>query len=69
MNNKTGRSPYEIRLELLQLAFDVLVKKHEAAAAIDTSDHRGIVVKTSPSAEDIIAEAEKMNTFVSRTLS
>ena len=27
----TGKTPYEIRLELLQLAFDILSAKHKAA--------------------------------------
>lgn len=47
------RTPYEVRLELLQLAFDIL--KHNAELA------KADIVTT-----DVIAEAEKMNTFVSK---
>jgi len=54
-----SKTPYEIRLELLQLAFQVLVKKHEAVVA-------GGKITTSPTTEEVIAEAEKMNTFISK---
>ncbi len=63
MNRPTSKTPYEIRLELLQLAFEMLVKKHEAAA-VET--HIGVRVLTAPTTEEIIAEADKMNNFVSK---
>ena len=47
-----SKTPYEIRLELLQEARAIL----QARAA--KPDHM-------PSAEDVIAEAEKLNTFIS----
>lgn len=55
------KTPYEIRLELLQLAFDVLSAKHRAAGV-----QNGNNVTTSPTTEEVIAEAEKMNHFISK---
>jgi hypothetical protein len=55
----TARTPYELRLELLQLAFEVLTKKH-AAASTDSK------INTSPTTEEIITEADKMNVFISK---
>lgn len=55
------RTPYEIRLELLQLAFDVLKEKHQASGV-----KNGNNVTTSPTTEEVIAEAEKMNQFISK---
>lgn len=48
----TTKTPYEIRLELLQLAFDILKVRHETE-------------KTSPpTSENVIAEADKLRSFV-----
>ncbi len=55
------KTPYEIRLELLQLAQTILRDKN---AAISISDGRGKV--TAATSEEIIAEAEKMNAFISK---
>ena len=65
MTNRTSpKTPYEIRLELLQLAQVILHEKHKSSGEVD---HRGIlVVKSSPTTEEIIAEAEKMNQFISK---
>lgn len=52
-----NKSPYEIRLELLQLAFQILIKKNDFA---DT------IIKLPVSSEDVIKEAEKLNSFVSK---
>ena len=49
MSNKT---PYEIRLELLQEARLILQAKAKTA-------------DTMPTTEDIVAEAEKLNSFIS----
>ena len=49
MSNKT---PYEIRLELLQEARLILQAKAKTAEAM-------------PSTEEIVAEAEKLNEFIS----
>jgi hypothetical protein len=61
MNNKPiGKTPYEIRLELLQLAQVILNEKHKAAGVTNGNN-----IDTSPTTEEIIAEAEKMNRFIS----
>lgn len=58
----TSKTPYEIRLELLQLAFHVLVEKHKAAGVANGNN-----IDTAPTTEEVIEEAEKMNNFVSKT--
>jgi hypothetical protein len=60
-----SKTPYEIRLELLQLAFEVLRTKYQATnkTALAESDRTGF---TAPTTEEIIAEAEKMNGFISK---
>lgn len=57
----TPKTPYEIRLDLLQLAFDVLIAKHNAVGV-----GNGNNVTTSPTTEEVIAEADKLNQFVSK---
>jgi hypothetical protein len=56
-----GKTPYEIRLDLLQLSFDILSNKYRA---VDTA--RDNVEVYAPTTEDVIAEAEKMNSFISK---
>ena len=46
-------TPYEIRLELLKLAFDIL-KARETKPEL------------MPGADDVVAHAEKLNQFVSQ---
>lgn len=53
-----GKTPYEIRLDLLQLAFDILVQQHTAGG--------GGKALSAPTTEEVIAEAEKMNGFISK---
>ena len=55
----TPKTPYEIRLELLQLAQMICENQHQAKAVLTAG-------KTSPTTEEIIAEAEKMNAFISK---
>lgn len=55
----TPKTPYEIRLELLQLAQLICENQHCATAVLTAG-------KTSPTTEEIIAEAEKMNAFISK---
>jgi hypothetical protein len=57
----TSKTPYEIRLELLQLAFEVLMARHNAAGVINGNN-----VTTSPTTEEVITEADKMNAFISK---
>lgn len=54
----TGKNPFEIRLELLQLANDILQAQHQAKSASGGP-------KTAPTSTEIIAEADKLNMFVS----
>jgi hypothetical protein len=54
-----GKTPYEIRLELLQLAQTILHEKHLAKGVANGNN-----VITAPTTEEIIAEAEKLNVFV-----
>lgn len=54
------KSPYEIRLELLQLAQVILSEQHKAKASGDPTD-------SAPTTEAIVKEAEKLNAFVSNT--
>jgi len=62
----TSKTPYEIRLELLQLAFEILSAKHLAAAARDQKHLDHPAPMTSPTTEEVVAEAEKMNSFISK---
>lgn len=57
---KSSKTPYEIRLELLQLAQVILNEKHKAAGVANGNNQ-----DTAPTTEEIISEAEKMNGFVS----
>jgi hypothetical protein len=55
----TNKTPYEIRLELLQLSQTILQNKHLAESG-------GNRLMSAPTSEEIIAEAEKLNAFVSK---
>ena len=61
-----SKTPYEIRLELLQLSASILMTQHRARAQSGSSTF--IEPTTYPTTEDIVAEAEKMNHFVSKSL-
>lgn len=50
-----GKSPYELRADLLRLAFEIELAKHHAADG-----------KTAPSTEAVIEEAKKLNEFISK---
>jgi len=56
-----GKTPYEIRLELLQLAQTILHQHHIAKGVINGNN-----VTTAPTTEEIIVEAEKLNAFISK---
>ena len=49
-----GKSPYELRADLLRLAFEILLA--ESQAKDDGS---------SPTSEEVITEARKLNEFIS----
>lgn len=55
-----GKSPYELRADLLHLAFDILRNKHAVAGS------KGGDTTTAPTTEEIVAEAEKLNNFISQ---
>lgn len=63
---KAGKTPYEIRAELLHLAFEILSEQHTAKAAATHRGDRDLVIPTSPTTDEIIAEADKLNAFVSK---
>lgn len=58
-----GKSPFELRADLLKLAYDMLLSQHAAKAAAE-GDER---ITTAPSSEEVIAEARKLNEFISRS--
>lgn len=58
-----GKSPFELRADLLKLAYDLLLSKHAAKAAAEGSDR----ITTAPSSEEVIEEARKLNEFISRS--
>jgi hypothetical protein len=64
-----SKTPYEIRLELLQLAQTILHEKHAAMAADNALNNHNVIgqsqATTSPTTEEIITEANKLNSFVS----
>jgi len=49
-----GKSPYELRADLLRLAFEIKLAEHRAKDG-----------NTSPTSEEVIEEATKLNEFIS----
>lgn len=67
-----SKTPFEIRLDLLILAKEILMARHLADAVAKANSGtwtpgEAILASTSPTAEDVIAEATKLNGFVSQT--
>ena len=58
-----GKSPFELRADLLKLAYDLLLSQH-AAKAVAQGDDRS---STAPTSEEVIEEARKLNEFISRS--
>lgn len=58
-----GKSPFELRADLLKLAFEILLAEHNARAAANGT--RG--ADTAPTSEQIIEEAHKLNDFISKS--
>lgn len=56
-----SKTAYEIRLDLLYLAFNILQARHLAESGGSK------LLSSSPTVEEIITEADKMNDFVSKT--
>lgn len=66
MSNKT---PYEIRTELLRLAYEICTMKANAETCRTQSESRLEITAyptSAPTTEEIITEAEKLNAFVSQ---
>ena len=67
---KTNKTPYEIRSDLLHLAYSIVKGRIEAEAAqnpvVDDNGTCSIAITKSPTVEEIVAEAQKLNSFVSQ---
>ena len=59
----THKTPYEIRLNLLQLAQQI---EHDRMAAESMMESERDVVTKAPAVQDIVKAAEALNDFVSR---
>ena len=59
--------PFEIRLALLQLAKDTLSENMHTKISVANDLHQPLKEAPTFSTEDIIAEAEKLNAFVTKT--
>lgn len=62
-----GKSAYEIRLELLQLAYKIVETKALSESALDAAENGNELVPMTRKVTtgEVIAEAEKLNEFVS----
>ena len=61
-----GKSPFELRADLLKLSFDILLAQHHAKAVANSND--GIAASDSaPTSEEVIEEARKLNDFISKS--
>lgn len=62
-----GKSPFELRADLLKLAFEILLAKHSAKAAAEDKTALVPLIITAPTSEEIIEEARKLNDFISKS--
>jgi len=58
-----GKSPFELRADLLKLSFDILLAQHSAKAENESAGN----IQTAPTSEDVIEEARKLNDFISKS--
>ena len=58
-----GKSPFELRADLLLLAFEILLAKHRAEGQKTTSGQPD----SAPTSEEVIDEARKLNDFISKS--
>ena len=58
-----GKSPFELRADLLKLAYDMLLSQKMAEAAALGGER----ATTAPTSEEVIDEARKLNEFISRS--
>lgn len=66
---KSGKTPYEIRSDLLQLAYAIVKGQKEAECAADQTTAEtlaDVIVNKAPTTDEVVAEAEKLNGFVSQ---
>ncbi len=61
----TTKTPYEIRLDILQLSFDILQARALATTAETAAPGTAIFATTAPTVEEVIANAKTLNEFVS----
>ena len=58
-----GKSPFELRADLLTLAFEILLSQHRAKGISTTTGQ----AESAPTSDEIIAEAQKLNEFISKS--
>lgn len=60
-----GKTSYEIRADLLRLAFDILMtrREQEISLIVLTNDPTTVYM---PTTEEVVEEASKLNKFVSK---
>lgn len=58
-----GKSPFELRADLLALAFEILLSQHRAKGINNTHSQPD----TAPTSEEVIDEARKLNDFISKS--
>lgn len=58
-----GKSPFELRADLLKLAFEILLSQHRAKGQGNTHGQPD----SAPTSEQIIDEAHKLNDFISKS--
>ena len=58
-----GKSPFELRADLLALAFEILLSQHRAKGINNTHGQPD----SAPTSEEVIDEARKLNEFISRS--
>lgn len=66
--SRTSKTPYEIRLEALQLAQRTLSEQKAAEAAehqVNNGADGAVFITSAPSVEEVIEAAERFNKFIS----
>ena len=58
-----GKSPFELRADLLSLSFEILLAKHRAEGQSNTHGQP----ESAPTSEEVIEEARKLNDFISKS--
>jgi len=64
---KSGKTPYEIRSDLLHLAFSILKGQKEAKRAAESTEEVNKPLE-APTTAEVLVEAEKLNGFVSQSI-